>query len=111
MIPVRIELLSILDWNDYGGSSSYGREQHHHHDGQGKRAMMSKQSPRTLISRRSTLQVGASAVLSSLSSAAWLRDARADETGTLTVALSNNPVTCDPINMSSHDTEIKHVCG
>ena len=35
-----------------------------------------------------------------------LRTARADESGTLTVALSNNPVTCDPINMSSHDTQI-----
>ena len=39
-------------------------------------------------------------------SSAWVRTAQADETGTLTVALSNNPVTCDPINMSSHDTQI-----
>jgi peptide/nickel transport system substrate-binding protein len=54
------------------------------------------------LSRRSTLQAGAAAVLSS----AWIRTARADDTGTLTVALSNNPLTCDPINMSSHDTEI-----
>ncbi len=54
------------------------------------------------LTRRSTLQAAAAAVLSS----AWVRTARADETGTLTVALSNNPVTCDPINMASHDTEI-----
>ena len=39
-------------------------------------------------------------------SGGWLRQARADEFGTLTVALSDNPVTCDPINMSSHDSEI-----
>ncbi|MEA2738745.1 MAG: peptide/nickel transport system substrate-binding protein [Acetobacteraceae bacterium] len=54
------------------------------------------------LTRRSALHAGAAAVLSS----SWVRTARADETGTLTVALSNNPVTCDPINMSSHDTEI-----
>src|ERR1700735_3795811 len=52
------------------------------------------------LTRRTSLQ--AAAVLSS----AWVRTARADETGTLTVALSNNPVTCDPINMSSHDSMI-----
>src|SRR5215469_5941873 len=39
-------------------------------------------------------------------SAAWLREAKADTSGTLTVALSDNPLTCDPINMASHDTEI-----
>jgi peptide/nickel transport system substrate-binding protein len=54
------------------------------------------------LSRRSSLQAGAAAVLS----APWIRTARADESGTLTVALSNNPLTCDPINMSSHDTQI-----
>jgi peptide/nickel transport system substrate-binding protein len=54
------------------------------------------------LTRRSALHAGAAAVLSS----SWIRNARADESGTLTVALSNNPVTCDPINMSSHDTEI-----
>lgn len=54
------------------------------------------------LTRRSTLQAAAAAVLSS----AWVRTARGDETGTLTVALSNNPVTCDPINMASHDTQI-----
>lgn len=54
------------------------------------------------ITRRASLQTAAAAVLSS----AWIREARADEGGTLTVALSNNPITCDPINMSSHDTEI-----
>lgn len=53
------------------------------------------------LTRRSTLQAAAAAVLSS----AWVT-ARGDETGTLTVALSNNPVTCDPINMASHDTQI-----
>jgi peptide/nickel transport system substrate-binding protein len=54
------------------------------------------------LTRRSGLLAGAAAVLSS----SWLRTARADETGTLTVALSTNPVTCDPINSSSHDWEI-----
>ncbi len=48
------------------------------------------------------MQAGAAATLSS----AWLRAAYADEAGTLTVALSNNPITCDPINMSSHDSMI-----
>ena len=32
--------------------------------------------------------------------------ARADSNGTLTVALSTNPLTCDPINMSNHDTQL-----
>ena len=54
------------------------------------------------LTRRSALQAGAVAVLSS----SLIHTARADESGTLTVALSNNPVTCDPINMASHDTEI-----
>jgi peptide/nickel transport system substrate-binding protein len=54
------------------------------------------------LTRRSALGSAVTAVLSS----AWLRTARANESGTLTVALSNNPVTCDPINMSSHDTMI-----
>src|SRR6202790_2656982 len=56
----------------------------------------------SVLTRRATLHLAAAAVLSS----AWVRNARADETGTLTVALSNNPVTCDPINMSSHDSMI-----
>ncbi|MEJ0020565.1 MAG: ABC transporter substrate-binding protein [Acetobacteraceae bacterium] len=54
------------------------------------------------ITRRTTLQSAAAAVLSS----AWIRTAQADESGTLTVALSNNPITCDPINMSSHDSQL-----
>ncbi|HEX3991012.1 MAG TPA: ABC transporter substrate-binding protein [Acetobacteraceae bacterium] len=54
------------------------------------------------LTRRSGLLAGAASVLS----ASWLRTAVADETGTLTVALSTNPVTCDPINSSSHDWEI-----
>jgi peptide/nickel transport system substrate-binding protein len=54
------------------------------------------------LTRRSGLMAGAASVLSS----SWIRTARADESRTLTVALSNNPITCDPINMSSHDTEI-----
>jgi peptide/nickel transport system substrate-binding protein len=54
------------------------------------------------LTRRTTLHSAAAAVLSS----AWVRTARADESGTLTVALSNNPITCDPINMSSHDSMI-----
>jgi peptide/nickel transport system substrate-binding protein len=54
-----------------------------------------------MLTRRQGLFTAATAL-----SAPWLRTARADESGTLTVALSNNPVTCDPINMSSHDSEI-----
>src|SRR5262249_34107882 len=41
--------------------------------------------------RRATLQAAAASVLSS----AWIRHARADETGTLTVALSNNRNRCE----------------
>ena len=52
------------------------------------------------LTRRAGLASAAATILSS----DWVRTARADETGTLTVALSNNPVTCDPINMSSHDS-------
>ncbi len=50
----------------------------------------------------------AAAAVSTLSlNGAWLREARAATSGgTLTVALSNNPITCDPINMASHDSEI-----
>ena len=59
------------------------------------------QRPRP-IARRSVLRAGVASLLSS----SRIRTARADESGTLTVALSNNPVTCDPINMSSHDTQI-----
>ncbi len=57
-------------------------------------------------SRRGLLRTAG--VVAGLSlSGAWLREARAQQQGgTLTVALSNNPITCDPINMSSHDTEI-----
>lgn len=54
------------------------------------------------LTRRTALQAAAAAVTSS----AWVRTAWGDETGTLTVALSNNPITCDPINMSSHDSMI-----
>ena len=54
-------------------------------------------------SRRGLLTAAAGLSLSS----AWLRQARAEKQGgTLTVALSNNPITCDPINMVSHDSEI-----
>ena len=52
------------------------------------------------LTRRTALGVGA-AVLSG----AWIREAKAAN-GTLTVALSDNPITCDPINMASHDTMI-----
>ncbi|WP_158744530.1 ABC transporter substrate-binding protein [Acidisphaera sp. L21] len=57
-------------------------------------------------SRRGLLWT-ASAVAGLSLSPAWMRDAKAQKSGgTLTVALSNNPITCDPINMSSHDSEI-----
>lgn len=49
---------------------------------------------------------GAMTAAAALLSSDWIRTARADETGTLTVALSNNPITCDPINMASHDSMI-----
>src|SRR6201996_7863561 len=57
------------------------------------------------ISRRGLLR-GSVAISAAAFSGAWLREARADAGGTLTVALSDNPLTCDPINMASHDTEI-----
>jgi len=55
--------------------------------------------------RRDLLRVAAAVAATPLSGA-WLREAKADANGTLTVALSDNPLTCDPINMVSHDTEI-----
>jgi ABC-type oligopeptide transport system substrate-binding subunit len=55
--------------------------------------------------RRDLLRVAAAVTATPLSGA-WLREAKADADGTLTVALSDNPLTCDPINMVSHDTEI-----
>jgi peptide/nickel transport system substrate-binding protein len=54
------------------------------------------------MTRRAAIQAAAAATLSS----EWIRTARADESGTLTVALSTNPITCDPINMPSHDSMI-----
>jgi peptide/nickel transport system substrate-binding protein len=50
------------------------------------------------VTRRSVLQAASVAALAG--------HARADESGTLTVAIPNNPVTCDPINMSGHDVMI-----
>jgi ABC-type transport system substrate-binding protein len=38
--------------------------------------------------------------------ASLLGTARADESGKLTVASPTNPVTCDPINMFNHDTQL-----
>src|SRR5580698_2850916 len=55
--------------------------------------------------RRDLLRIAAAGAATPLSSA-WLREAKADANGTLTVALSDNPLTCDPIDMASHDTEI-----
>ena len=54
------------------------------------------------MTRRAAIQAATMAALSP----SWLRTAQADENGTLTVALSTNPVTCDPINMPSHDSMI-----
>ncbi len=62
--------------------------------------------PQTARSRRLTRRLALHAGAASVLSSSWVRTAHADETGTLTVALSNNPVTCDPINMASHDTQI-----
>ena len=55
--------------------------------------------------RRDLLKVAAAISAAPLSSV-WLREAEAAADGTLTVAISDNPITCDPINMPSHDTEI-----
>jgi len=54
------------------------------------------------LTRRGAMQTALATTLSST----WLRTAQADENGTLTVALSTNPITCDPINMPSHDSMI-----
>src|SRR5260370_33012395 len=48
----------------------------------------------------------AAAISAAPLSSAWLRTAQAAPGGTLTVALSDNPLTCDPINMFSHDSMI-----
>src|SRR5215207_6853407 len=55
-------------------------------------------------SRRRLLQ--AAAISAGALSAGSLRTAAAASGGTLTVALSDNPLTCDPINMASHDSMI-----
>ena len=55
--------------------------------------------------RRDLFKIAAAISAAPLSSA-WLRTAQAAPDGTLTVALSDNPLTCDPINMSSHDSQI-----
>lgn len=57
------------------------------------------------LKRRDLLRIAAAMSAAPLSSA-WLREAKADADGTLTVAISDNPLTCDPINMASHDTQI-----
>jgi len=63
--------------------------------------------PIDLRAKRRHLLTAAGAVAGLSLSPAWLRQARAQNSGgTLTVALSTNPITCDPINMSSHDTQI-----
>jgi peptide/nickel transport system substrate-binding protein len=60
-----------------------------------------------LAATRRGLLTAATAVSGLSLSPAWLRGAQAQKSGgTLTVALSNNPLTCDPINMASHDSEI-----
>lgn len=63
--------------------------------------------PIDLNASRRGLLSAAGAVAGLTLSPGFMRQARAQKQGgTLTVALSNNPITCDPINMSSHDTEI-----
>jgi peptide/nickel transport system substrate-binding protein len=57
------------------------------------------------ISRRGLLR-GFAVTSTAAFTGAWLREAKADASGTLTVALSDNPLTCDPINMASHDSQI-----
>src|SRR5258708_3223615 len=59
----------------------------------------------TDFTRRVLLQAAAGLSATGLSGA-WLRTAEAAPDGTLTVALSDNPLTCDPINMASHDSMI-----
>ena len=55
--------------------------------------------------RRSLLR-SASAISAAGLFGSWVRTAQAASDGTLTVALSDNPLTCDPINMVSHDAMI-----
>jgi peptide/nickel transport system substrate-binding protein len=57
------------------------------------------------LKRRRLLEATASVAAACLTGS-WLRTAQAAPDGTLTVALSDNPLTCDPINMSSHDSMI-----
>src|SRR5258708_1426205 len=57
------------------------------------------------LTRRGLLQA-ATAISAGTFSGTWLRTANAGPDGTLTVALSDNPITCDPINMASHDSMI-----
>jgi len=57
------------------------------------------------VDRRTMLKIGAAASMATLAGS-WVRNAKATADGTLTVALTDNPVTCDPINMSSHDSMI-----
>src|SRR5258708_15366230 len=57
------------------------------------------------FTRRVLLQAAAGLSATGLSGA-WLRTAEAAPDGTLTVALPDNPLTCDPINMASHDSMI-----
>src|SRR6202000_2039289 len=63
--------------------------------------------PIDLRANRRHLLTAAGAAAGLSLSPAWLRQARAQSSGgTCRVPLSINPITCDPINMSSHDTEI-----
>jgi len=57
------------------------------------------------VTRRRLLQAVAAVSAGGLTGS-WLRTAEAAPDGTLTVALSDNPLTCDPINMASHDSMI-----
>jgi peptide/nickel transport system substrate-binding protein len=61
------------------------------------------------LTRRRLLKATAAFGAAGLSGA-WLREAQAGPDGTLTVALSDNPLTCDPINMASHDSMILSQC-
>jgi peptide/nickel transport system substrate-binding protein len=49
------------------------------------------------VTRRGMLQAAAGM------SGEWLRNAHAATDGTLTAALSDTPITCDPINAAGHD--------
>src|ERR1700687_3259866 len=63
-------------------------------------------TPHAMAPTRRGVLRAASAISAAGLFGGWGRTAQAASDGTLTVALSDNPLTCDPINMVSHDAMI-----